>query len=236
MRNLLAIGLVCFTSLLVAQRAQAGVVVSNLGSVSYDSAYSQGYANYPENLSDSVAETFLVGSGPASRVTSIVVDLTGYGWLAYDPLNRTAVRLWDGSHSNLLAIYAPAAGQSITGLRNNISFVSSTEVDLIPGKQYWVNVVGAFDQYPESTGTSMFCYQAWCGGGSYNVTGTGTIPMLWDGVNSGNWSQAPYDYGRLPFLFTVNGEQTVPEPASFALVGLSIAGMAAARRRKTKAN
>ena len=236
MRKVLPIALACLASLFVAQSAHSEVVIaSNLGSVSYDICYGGGYCNYGENLHNYVAETFTTG-GASTPVSSVVVDVTGYGPLAYDPLDRTTVEIWNGSHSSLLASYTPQAGQSITGLRNDITFVSSTSLVLDPSTQYWVAVRGAADQYPESTGTSMFCYAGFCGGGSYDVTGTGSIPLLWDVVDTyAGWSQAPYDYGRLPFTFAVNGVDAVPEPSTWAMMILGFAGIGfIAYRRKSK--
>ena len=121
---------------------------------------------------------------------------------------------------------------------------------LSPAGAGWTNVsdgAGLSFTQDGNTGTWSFDSSMWDDNANLAIGfkfGTGNLPDEWfvyslqDLVSSGNWeffNVGGVGGGLSHLVLYANGERTVPEPGTLALLGLGLAGIGFARRRRRKA-
>lgn len=159
-----------------------------------------------------------------ASVGTIVVELAGYAsqnrlgiYDIYDPSNR--FQLFDGAASSGASrafsvgndgrVYRDFAATSTSFESSYFGFYLHTPAGL------WFSQAGLNSDAADH----LVAYQ----------TG-GQFLLGWEDLAARNWDQ---DYNDFVMLVSgVKGNAQVPEPASFGLLGLGLAGIAAARRRK----
>ncbi len=114
----------------------------------------------------------------------------------------------------------------------------------------WTNVsAGAGLAFGQTNGTGTWSFDSSMWDSYANLAigfkfGTGNRPDEWfvyslqDLVSSGNWqffNMGGRGGGLSHLVLYANGERTVPEPGTLALLGLGLAGMGFATRRRRKA-
>lgn len=157
-------------------------------------------------------------------VTSDGAGFADYAWsrLLDSSLNQVAV---------LFTARTTPGGNSVPGF--GMPAISATmspaEVTISPGGPSWSPLGGS----------SGACYSTGCGytgwvESTYTIADAGNYILEFGTVN---WLDTAFDSGLAFDGITVAGipidDNNVPEPASMALMALGLAGLAAARRRKT---
>lgn len=156
--------------------------------------------------------------GQTFTVATSDTKLTNFSFYMPSASNTASFKLfaWDGSNKTGVALYDSGL-TALTG--NSVVATFAPEVNLIQGNQYIAflesTTVGDFGSF-EAIDASSYS------GGNF----------LWErNAGDGGWNDFNLD-SRFAATFTANTDNNVPEPASIALLGLGLAGIAVTRKRK----
>lgn len=201
---------------LSALTAQAGIVYNN-GGPSNVNGYGIGGVVGGGSMGLTSADDFTVAA--TTNIDSVGFYFNNYNGIAgWNGQISYAIRANNGG--NVGAVLASGTGLNVTPVQGGFNWCCGTNnsylvtfdlqaaFNAIGGQTYWLELGGAGGPSPWWVTSSSHTGNA---GRTYGGQGTGS------------------DFA---FYLADDGRQSVPEPASLALVGLSLAGLAAARRRK----
>jgi hypothetical protein len=200
-------------------QAQGTIVLSDFHNFSLSATYANWDQTGSQIISGGTGYTPTLTSG----ATSFEVNAQGYGSGAHDfasPINATGAYEWQLTFT----INSPSGGP----------FWMNPGLDIADGTHLVhltaANTAGGYLNYGNYTAGTYTIY-----GNNFNDTG-GTVPLDLSTITAFNLELDPAGYGSgAPYDITYTSlVLLVPEPSTFALVGLGAGALALARRRAKK--